>query len=162
EIHLSAGAVRVARPRCADFTPSQGRWEGIERKTHSSLLTVLALNNVTLTGRGVVDGQGRPWWQPHAPTRARLQKLDWAREAETGVKNVTIDNCVIVGCHTGIYIRSPRGRGGVIERVRCTNLVIDGMVEAAVKLSHFFDSVRMENRFGEATAPTKRNPETDR
>jgi polygalacturonase len=82
-------------------------------------------------------------------------------ETAAGVKNVTIDNCVMVDCRTGIYIRSPRGRGGVIQRIRCTNLIIDRATDAAVRVSHFWDSVRMEGRFGEGTS-TSTNPEVDR
>jgi polygalacturonase len=65
-------------------------------------------------------------------------------ETAGGVRNVLVSNCVIEGVRDAIYIRAPRGRGGTVEQVRVTNLTIDRVEEAAVKLSNFFDAVRKE------------------
>jgi hypothetical protein len=69
-------------------------------------------------------------------------------ETTGGIRDVVISNCVMHDCLSGMHVRSPRGRGGVVERVRVSNVVIDSVAEMAFKLSHFFDSVRMEGRFG--------------
>jgi hypothetical protein len=289
ELHVARGAVLLASQRFDDFPLIDGRWEGVERKTHASLITGQDLENVAITGRGVLDGRGWPWWEAHKATRdLRLQRglpreaenppeapLRWPRprtinlircqgvsvadltirdgpswsvhllycqdvsvsgltvtgqetqgcdgvvvdsskrvriwgcsigsgsdcialksgynedgrrvglpcedvvvstcnlfasygsgvaigsETAGGVKNVTVANCVITNCRTAIYIRSPRGRGGVVERVRVSNLVVDHLSEAAIKLSHFFDSLRMEARFGEGPSEAG-NVEVDR
>jgi hypothetical protein len=68
-------------------------------------------------------------------------------ETTGSVRDILVSNCVMHDCLSGIYIRSPRGRGGVVERVRVSNLVFDGVREMGLKLSHFFDSVRMEGRY---------------
>jgi hypothetical protein len=83
-------------------------------------------------------------------------------EAAAGVRNVMVSNCVIHECLSGVYIRSPRGRGGVVEKVRVTNLVIDHADEQAIKLSHFFDSVKLEGRYGYKNGPGRSNLETAR
>jgi polygalacturonase len=82
-------------------------------------------------------------------------------ETAGGIKNVAIDNCNVSRSNVGVHIRSPRGRGGVVERIRIVNLTLDEIESAAVIVSHYFDSVRMMSLFGEGPSPAG-NPETDR
>jgi polygalacturonase len=49
-------------------------------------------------------------------------------EMSGGVKNVVISNCVFIGTDRGIRIKSRRGRGGTIEDVRVSNLIMDGVL----------------------------------
>lgn len=49
-------------------------------------------------------------------------------EMSGGVKNVVISNCVFIGTDRGIRIKSRRGRGGVVEDVRVTNLIMDAVL----------------------------------
>jgi polygalacturonase len=81
-------------------------------------------------------------------------------ETAGGIRNVAIHNCTIVRCRYGVHIRSPRGRGGVVERVRMSNLLFDKIDDAALMVSHFYDSVRMDALFGDRAGSD--NPETDR
>jgi polygalacturonase len=288
-LYLSAGATLLASERAEDFPPIQSRSEGIERKTHASLLTGEDLENVTLSGPGLLDGSGPPWWRAHDATRKlRLARgllreadnpadapLRWPRpriinlircqgvtisglsfanapywnlhlvycqnvlvegltmtglqaqncdgvvidsckdvrvancaiaagsecialkagynedgrrvgipcedvaisncqlsysvgaaiaigsETAGGIRNVLISNCQLSRSKIGVHVRSPRGRGGVVERIRVHNLVMDGIESSAIVVSTFFDSVRLMGLFGEGPSP-KGNPETDR
>jgi polygalacturonase len=289
ELQLAAGAVLVASQRFDDFPAIDGRWEGIERKTHASLINGSNLENVSLTGAGLLDGQGWPWWSAHDETKKlRLERalpreaenppgspLRWprarlvnlircqnvvvsglsAREAPSytfhfvycqdvvvdgvtllgletqnsdglvidsckqvrisncsigsggeaiaiksgynedgrrvglasedivvtncnlqfshgacvavgsetsgGVRNLLVSNCTVSRARYGVHIRSPRGRGGVVQGIRINNVTFDNIRESALMISHFFDSVRMDGLFGEGqSAPG--NPETDR
>lgn len=288
-LYLAAGATLVASQRPEDFPPIKGREEGIERSVHASVLTGVDLEYVAITGQGMIDGQGMPWWAayeetrqlrlaaklpreapdpPNAPLkwpRPRMINLQrckdaliegltfrdspgpnvhllycqdvvvsriasfqtqWARctdgvlvdssrrvkiidcrmssgadcvgiksgynedgrrvnipsedvlisgchmfkmscgvvlgsEIAGGIRNVVITNCVMRECLSGVRIRAPRGRGGVVENVRATNLVIDRVEEMGVKLSNFFDSMRSEGRFIK-TESTKQNLEMAR
>lgn len=49
-------------------------------------------------------------------------------EMSGGVKNVVISNCIFIGTDRGIRIKSRRGRGGVIEHIRISNLVMEGVL----------------------------------
>lgn len=49
-------------------------------------------------------------------------------EMSGGVKNVVISNCVFIGTDRGIRIKSRRGRGGEIEDIRVSNLIMDGVL----------------------------------
>ncbi len=45
-------------------------------------------------------------------------------ETSGGIRNVVISNCVFVGTDRGIRFKSRRGRGGIVEDVRVTNIVM--------------------------------------
>jgi polygalacturonase len=288
ELHLSPGATLLASQRFDDFPAIDGRWEGIERKTYASLLTGEQLDNVTIRGEGLLDGQGAPWWEafekahalriarglpreapepPESPLRypcprlinlIRCQRVtiegvamenapSWnlhliycqdvsiqgvrmvglhAQEAcgvvvdsckrvrvagcsiaagsdcigvkagynedgrrvglpcedviisdchlydsfasaiavgsETAgwIRNIVITNCVFSRCATGFHIRSARGRGGGIERVRVSNCVADDISDTTIVVREFYDSVLMES-YPRGTGG-KVNPEIDR
>jgi polygalacturonase len=49
-------------------------------------------------------------------------------EMSGDVQNVVISNCVFIGTDRGIRMKSRRGRGGVVENVRITNLIMDGVL----------------------------------
>jgi polygalacturonase len=49
-------------------------------------------------------------------------------EMSGGVQNVVISNCVFIGTDRGIRIKSRRGRGGTIEDIRVSNLIMDGVL----------------------------------
>ena len=61
QLELSHGAVLKASDNFNHFPIIDGRWEGIERKTHASLITGLDLENVAITGTGTLDGSGGLW-----------------------------------------------------------------------------------------------------
>lgn len=49
-------------------------------------------------------------------------------EMSGGVQNVVISNCVFIGTDRGIRLKSRRGRGGLVEDVRVSNLIMDGVL----------------------------------
>jgi polygalacturonase len=49
-------------------------------------------------------------------------------EMSGGVRNVVISNCLMVGTDRGIRLKSRRGRGGAIEDVRASNIIMDGVL----------------------------------
>ena len=56
-------------------------------------------------------------------------------EMSGGVKKVTISNCVFDGTDRGIRIKSTRGRGGVVEDIRVSNVVMSDIKREAVVLN---------------------------
>ncbi|HWY75865.1 MAG TPA: glycoside hydrolase family 28 protein [Verrucomicrobiae bacterium] len=60
-------------------------------------------------------------------------------EMSGGVKNITIDNCVFDGTDRGIRIKSARGRGGIVEDVRVSNIVMRNIKNEAVILTTFYE-----------------------
>jgi len=49
-------------------------------------------------------------------------------EMSGGVQNVVISNCVFIGTDRGIRLKSRRGRGGTVEDIRVTNIIMDGVL----------------------------------
>ena len=49
-------------------------------------------------------------------------------EMSGDVRNVAISNCVFIGTDRGIRLKSRRGRGGVVEDVRASNLVMNDVL----------------------------------
>jgi hypothetical protein len=311
-LHLGSGATLLASQRPEDYPAMAGRWEGIERTTHSSLLTGVDLEDVTISGTGTIEGRGEPWWKAHddtvklrtarqlnrqadnppdAPLRwprprlinlVRCQRvlvsgihtrnspsynlhfiycqdvvvegvtvdsmkgpnsdgvvLDSSRrvrvtgcslstrsdgialksgynddgrrvhiacedviisschlygtmgggitigsETAGDIRDVSISNCLISGGRMGIHVRSPRGRGGTVERVRVSNVIMREISSSAIALSNYYDSLRLDPEGPRAAVdatslkdvferplaesernpplPSRGNPETDR
>jgi polygalacturonase len=236
-LHLEAGATLLGSQNFDDFPHWSSQWEGPRVKPgRSSLICGEGLENIAITGRGVIDGRGQVWWDsqrkhPGAVRRPLLVRVvdcrnvlidgitlrnspmwslsplacdnvtitrvtvinppdspntdginpdscrnvrisdchvdvgddcitiksgkedDGRRELRACenitvtnctlmaghggvvigseisgcVRNVTISNCVFVGTDRGIRIKARRGRGGVVEDLRATNLVMDGV-----------------------------------
>lgn len=61
-IHLQAGATLLLSDRFEDYPPRKVRWEGVECMGYSPGLYGAGLENVTLEGRGTIDGNGAVWW----------------------------------------------------------------------------------------------------
>jgi polygalacturonase len=53
-------------------------------------------------------------------------------EMSGGVKKVTISNCVFDGTDRGIRLKSTRGRGGVVEDIRVSNIVMSNIKKEAI------------------------------
>jgi hypothetical protein len=83
-------------------------------------------------------------------------------ETSGGIHDVLVSDCVMRNCRTGVSVRSPRGRGGVVERIRVTGVTMDQISEMAIKVSNYYDSVRMEGRLGWRIQLGRRNLEIAR
>lgn len=79
--------------------------------------------NVTITGCTMVHGHGG---------------VVIGSEMSGGVRNVVITGCVFQGTDRGIRIKSRRGRGGVVEDVRVSNVVMDGVLCPFVFHQYYF------------------------
>jgi polygalacturonase len=66
-------------------------------------------------------------------------------EMSGGAKNVTVSNCVFQGTQRGIRIKSQRGRGGVVEGVTASNIVMED-VQTPVSISMYYSGGAGEDR----------------
>ena len=71
-----------------------------------------ACENITITNCTMVRGHGG---------------VVLGSEMSGGIRNVVISNCIFSGTDRGIRIKTRRGRGGIVEDVRVTNVVMDGV-----------------------------------
>ena len=76
-------------------------------------------------------------------------------EMSGDVRKVTISNCVFDGTDRGIRLKSTRGRGGIVEEIRVSNIVMKNIPKEAITLNLFYSNVPAE-AFSERT-PVFRN-----
>jgi polygalacturonase len=113
-LHLDAGATIFGSENPGDFPILENRWEGAQQATHASLLTAQNAKNITVSGRGRIDGQGAVWWQRHkekALTYPRPRLISFADCESVLIEGVTLVN-------------SP---SWTINPVRCFNLSVRGV-----------------------------------
>ena len=82
----------------------------------------IACENIVITGCTMVHGHGG---------------VVIGSEMSGGVRNVAISNCVFQGTDRGIRLKTRRDRGGVVQQVRVSNVVMDG-VHCPVTVNPFY------------------------
>jgi len=65
-------------------------------------------------------------------------------ETSGGVKRVTISNCVFEGTDRGIRIKTMRGRGGVVEDIRVSNVSMYNMINEGILITLKYQSTKPE------------------
>ncbi len=80
--------------------------------------------NITITNCTMLDGHGG---------------VVIGSEMSGGIKKITISNCIFEGTDRGIRIKSTRGRGGVVEDIRVSNVIMKDIRKEAIKLNMFYD-----------------------
>jgi len=234
-LNLDAGAKLVFSDNPEEFPIVVSRWEGEDSKVYSPLIFGDNVQNVAITGRGILEGQGATWWKlnsekklsyprprficfqnsnniliegitlmnspawtinPIMSENITVDKITIKNPANSpntdginpescknvhisnchidvgddcitlksgiedcsvkvpcenitivnctmvhghggvvigsemsgGVKNVTISNCVFEGTDRGIRIKTRRRRGGVVEDIRVSNIVMKNVI----------------------------------
>lgn len=80
-IDLEAGAILYFSDNFDDYLPMvPTRYEGIDITSFSPLFYAYKAENITIKGRGVIDGQGKKWWD-YAEGKSRAsQDSKWQQE----------------------------------------------------------------------------------
>lgn len=60
-------------------------------------------------------------------------------ETAGGVRNIAISNCVCDGTTCGLYFRTARGRGNVVENVSAVNVVMRNLEDTGIVFSMFYE-----------------------
>lgn len=111
EIEVGSGAILLFHDDIMGTPVINGSWEGIERKVYASLFTGHNLENVSIIGRGKLNGQGKAWWNAYLQT-IKVRELAGITEREPENPE-------------GSALKYPRPR--VINLYNCNNVLIDGL-----------------------------------
>jgi hypothetical protein len=65
-------------------------------------------------------------------------------EMSGNVKRVTISNCVFEGTDRGIRIKTMRGRGGVVEDIRVSNVVMNNIINEGILITLRYQATKPE------------------
>ncbi len=113
-LHLDAGAVLLFSQELKDYPTVQSRWEGEESEVYSPLIYGKGVRNVSVTGHGLLDGQGTPWWKGHRERTLQYPRPRFICFEDS--EKVLIDGVEI--------INSP---AWTVNPVRCNNVTINGI-----------------------------------
>lgn len=126
-LHLEAGATLLYSADPADSPLVPSRWEGTTAWTYGPLLYANGKENITITGRGTIDGQGQNWWWRASDQTPRRDVAEKARpiwkalydriQAGDGAK-VTREDFV----EAANFIRP-----SLVVPYECKNIVIEGV-----------------------------------
>lgn len=61
-LYLEAGSILVFSPDETDYPVVDSRWEGVSRQVYASCIYAENSENISVTGRGTLDGSGHFWW----------------------------------------------------------------------------------------------------
>lgn len=59
-------------------------------------------------------------------------------EMSGGVRNVRVDNCTFIGTAVGLRFKSARGRGGLVENIRISNIRMVDIVRDAISFNFYY------------------------
>ncbi|MBP8302613.1 MAG: hypothetical protein KBE04_00640 [Phycisphaerae bacterium] len=74
-------------------------------------------------------------------------------ETVGGVRNVTVERCTFQDTENGIRIKSPRGKGGTIEGLRCTDITMTN-VDSALTITCYYPKIPAKDTAQPMTAET--------
>ncbi|MBC6612830.1 glycoside hydrolase family 28 protein [Hymenobacter sp. BT507] len=84
-LHVAAGALVQFSNQRSDYQLIKTNWEGLDAVRNQPLLYGHDLENVAITGQGILDGAGEAWWMVQ---KARTPEGEWkALVASGGVLN---------------------------------------------------------------------------
>jgi polygalacturonase len=123
-LHIGEGATLLASTNFGDFPPFKPRWRILSDDTkRSSLITGIDLKNIAVTGRGTLNGQGKPWWEALRKDKNRKEGqkkiLTYGRP-----RVINLYRCHNVLLQGVTIVDSP---SWTVHPVGCENLVVDGI-----------------------------------
>ena len=62
ELNIEAGATLLFSNDLEEYPVVESRWEGVKQECYASLINAYNAKNISITGRGTLDGQGQFWW----------------------------------------------------------------------------------------------------
>ena len=123
-LNISEGATLLASKNFEHFPPFKPSWRIKSDDTRvSSLITGHDVENIAVTGRGTLDGNGRVWWD--AFNKDKNRKDSQARILNYGRPRViNLYRCRDIKIEGVKIINSP---SWTVHLVGCDNLVVDGI-----------------------------------
>jgi polygalacturonase len=80
-------------------------------------------------------------------------------EMSGGVKNVSVSACTFIGTDVGLRFKSNRGRGGVVENIYFSNIIMINIPTQAISFSMYYAGLSSAEIFAEGTSIKKTKEE---
>ena len=124
-IHLDSGALLKFSENFDDYLPYvEMRYEGIVMKTFSPLFYAKDAENITIKGRGVIDGQGKAWWN-------EVYRIEGSKEVLPPTKYQTMwveqNQGIVYEPYYKRTIDKHFFRPAFFQAFECKNILIEGV-----------------------------------
>jgi hypothetical protein len=122
------GAIIIGSEKLEDYPMMPTRIAGIEMSWPAALINVRDQQDVTITGKGSIDGDGPPWWKSYWDLRAAYEPkgLRWASDYDARrPRLVLIQNSSTVQLGGGIELR--RSGFWTVQILYSHNIHVDGV-----------------------------------
>lgn len=124
-LYIDAGALLKFSDDFDDYLPFvQLRWEGTVMNSFSPLLYAKDAENITITGRGTIDGQGKKWW-------LEMYRIETAKEELELTKYQKMWMEQNKGLETAPYYQRTMNirffRPPLFQTFQCKNVTIEGV-----------------------------------
>ena len=121
-LNLSSGAILKFTDNFDDYLPMiDSRWEGVRVKTFKSNIYAHNASNITIKGRGLIDGNGKKWWdlwwriKGGEKTNTKWEKIFAEENKELIEKNAYINKM-------GFFLRP-----ALFMPYECNNVRVEGV-----------------------------------
>ena len=116
-LHLTEGAEVLFSQDFADYLPAvYCRHEGINCYKYSPFIYANGKTNIAITGRGVLNGQGKPWWDLTTQEKAPGELLRAMAD-----QDVPVEERIFIDDQNG------RLRPAFIQPIVCRDILIEGV-----------------------------------
>ena len=129
-LNIESGATLRFSDRFEDYLPFVHiRWEGTVMNTLSPLIYANGADNLTITGRGTLDGNGFKWWIWETETRQAIKKNDGKLPVLNHLQQMWVDanKDLEVSDYYKPSLERRMFRPPFIQFFECTNIMIEGV-----------------------------------
>lgn len=122
-LHLDEGVTLIASEEIADYPEIRTRVAGIEMVWPSAVINVMDAENAALTGKGLIDGRGRVWWDKYWSMRKDYEKraLRWIVDYDCKrVRGILVSNSRNVTLQDFTLMRTGFWGCQILYSDRCT------------------------------------------
>lgn len=151
-LHLESGAIVRFSDRFEDYLPFvTARWEGTVMQTLSPLIYAHSADNLTITGRGTLDGNGLKWWLWEFETRKVIKENGGKLPSLDKLQQMWVDanKDLEISDYYKPSLERKMFRPPFIQFYECTNILIENVkidpTNTAARMTLLGEAIRKED-----------------
>jgi len=127
-LNIESGALLLFSDDFSDYLPFiTVRWEGVVMKSFRPLINAQNAENLTITGRGTIDGQGKTWWDEQSRIMRELMKGENAVSTDLQKRWDAENKDIEVSDYYKRSLARRFFRPPLIQFYECKNIKIEGI-----------------------------------
>jgi polygalacturonase len=128
-LNIESGAVIRFSDDFIDYLPFiQVRWEGVFMNSFAPLINAQNAENITITGRGTLEGQGQKWWDTQRAITSEIHtKGDIANPNDLQRQWENANKDLVVSDYYKTTLKRRFFRPPFIQFLECKNINIEGI-----------------------------------